>query len=233
MWQRLAQGKARPRTITAIEAGKRRGSRVKVFLDGAFAFSLSLPLVREAALETGRSLTAAEVERLKRDDLLHRSTEAALRLLGYRPRSESELRSRLRQRFDGLTVAQTLQRLKGQGLLDDQAFARFWRESRDSFSPRSRRLIELELRRKGVAAETAAESVSGLEDEASAYRAAEKKQRTLRDLDRQSFRRRLAAYLQRRGFRYEVIARTVDRMWQETAGAEADLDSDERISRDI
>jgi len=224
---------ARPRTITAIEAGKRRQSQVKVFLDGAFAFSLSPPLVQQAVLEPGRSLTAAEVERLKRDDLLHRSTEAALRLLGYRPRSEAELRSRLRKKFDGLTVGQTLQRLKEQGLLDDQAFARFWRESRDSFSPRSRRLIELELRRKGVAAEIAAESVSGIEDEASACRAAEKKLRTLKNLDRQSFRRRLAAYLQRRGFRYEVIARTVDRMWQETAGAEADLDSNEQMPRDV
>lgn len=225
--------KAVPRTITAIEIGKRRQAQAKVFLDGAFAFSLSLPLVQAAALEPGRTLSAAEVERLKREDLLNRSLESALRLLGYRPRSEAELRSKLRKRFDSLTVERTLQRLKGQGLLDDQAFARFWRESRERFSPRSRRLIEFELRRKGVAAEAATEAASGLEDETSAYRAAEKKLRSLKNLDRQGFRRRLAAYLQRRGFNYEVIARTIDRMWQETVGAEANLDSDGQTSNDI
>jgi len=202
--------------VTAIETQKAKKGRVNLFLDGAFAFSLSVPVASTAGLHEGQELTSKEVEELKNDDLLHRSLNSALRYLSPRPRSETEVRNRLRrQGFEAHTIQQVITKLKEQKLIDDADFARFWRENRENFRPRSRRFIEFELRQKGVDAETAAEITAGLDDELNAYKAAQKKLGSLKGLDYHNFRNRLSAFLKQRGFSYEVINRIINRVWQE------------------
>lgn len=202
--------------VTAIETQKAKKGRVNLFLDGAYAFSLSIPVTSAAGLHEGQELTSKEVEKLQNDDLLHRSLNSALRYLSPRPRSETEVRNRLRrQGYDADTIQQVIDKLKEQKLIDDADFARFWRENRENFRPRSRRFIEFELRQKGVDAETAAEITAGLDDELNAYRAAQRKAGSLKGLDYQNFRNRLSAFLKQRGFSYELINRTINRVWQE------------------
>lgn len=208
-------------TVTVIETQMKRRGRVKVFLDKGFAFSLSLPVAAEAGLHKGQTLSLPEIERLKSADRLQSSLDSALKYMSPRPRSEAEIRARLnRHGFDTDTIQQVLARLKERGLVDDIAFARFWRENRENFRPRSRRLIELELKQKGVDAETIAEATAGVDDEPSAYRAAQRKARSLARLDHSSFRKRLGDFLKRRGFDYELVNRTIDRVWQERDDAQ-------------
>jgi regulatory protein len=202
--------------ITSIETQKAKKGRVNLFLDGAYAFSLSVPVASMAGIREGQELTSKEVEKLQNDDLLHRSLNSALRYLGPRPRSETEVRNRLRrQGFDADTIQKVIDRLKEQKLINDADFARFWCDNRENFKPRSRRFIEFELRQKGVEAEIAAEATEGLDDELNAYRAAQRKAGSLKGLDYSNFRNRLAAFLKQRGFSYEVINSTINRIWQE------------------
>lgn len=142
--------------------------------------------------------------------------DVASRYLSYRPRSEAELRHRLLQRgFDNGSIEKVIFRLKEQGLVDDTAFARFWKENRDSFSPRSRLLLGRELRQKGVNPDIIAEIVEAVDEETNAYKAAQKKASALAGLDYWTFRRRLSSFLRRRGFSYEVTQHTVSQLWQE------------------
>jgi len=204
--------------ITAIRAGRGRGKRVNVFLDGKFAFSLEAEVAVTEGLQAGQELSAGEIEALARSDHFHRCLNAALHYLSYRPRSESEIRGRLQRRgFDGDSVEAVIARLKEQGLIDDMAFAQFWRDNRQSFSPRSRWLTRCELRQKGVASDIIDQVVDAVDDANSAYRAALSKARSLPLSDYQSFRRRLGEYLKRRGFGYEVINQAIGRVWQEQA----------------
>jgi regulatory protein len=150
-----------------------------------------------------------------------RCLDAAFRYLDYRPRSEAELRGRLKRRgFDEESVAATLSSLREQGLVDDLAFAEFWKDNRESFRPRSRRLTALELRQKGVAEEVINRVVADIDDEDSAYRAAQGRARRMPDSDYREFRHRLGEYLKRRGFGYRVITHTVERLWQERKGGD-------------
>ena len=143
--------------------------------------------------------------------------DAAYRYLSYRPRSEFETRVWLgRKGYGSRAIESTLSTLKAKGLLDDLAFARFWRESRESSSPRSRAALRSELRRKGVDPDVVAEALDGVDEEAAAYRAAQKKAARLATVDHDDFRTRLSAVLKRRGFSYEVIEHTVNRLWQES-----------------
>jgi regulatory protein len=201
--------------VTAIRSGQ-RGQRVNIFLDEKFAFSLEAEVAIKEGLRTDQSLSEGEIEALKKADLFQRCLNAAFRLLNFRPRSESELRERLHRRgFDDQNVAAVLTKLKEQGLVDDLAFAQFWKDNRESFRPRSQWLTRLELRQKGVAQEIINQVAAQVDDEVSAYRAAVAKARRLSTADYNGFRRRLGQYLKRRGFGYGLIKPTVERVWQE------------------
>lgn len=133
-----------------------------------------------------------------------------------RPRSESEVRQRLHRRgFSGYIVDRVIAVLRERKLIDDLAFAQYWKDNRLQYSQRSRRLIKVELRQKGVAAETVEEALVDVDDEISAYDAAAKKASTIANLGHQEFYRRLYGYLQRRGFDSETARSVVERLWQE------------------
>ena len=146
---------------------------------------------------------------------LQRATAAALRFLSYRPRSEAEVRGRLRRRFPSHVVQQVVADLAEQSLLDDAKFARLWRDNRDSFRPRSAAAIERELIAKGVARDTAQAAVSDMDDHDAAHRAGLKLTRRLDRDDFATFRRRLWGYLQRRGFSGSVTRHAIDRLWDD------------------
>ena len=201
--------------VTAISAGRRQGKRVNIFLDGKFAFSLEAEVAVKEGLQVGQELSEGDIEALARSDLFHRCLGAAIHYLGYRPRSEAELRERLHRRgFDGDNVEATLAKLREQGLVNDLAFAQFWKDNRQSFSPRSQWLTRSELRQKGVADDIIDQVVADVDDEDNAYRAAMSRARSLPLSDYQSFRRRLGEHLKRRGFGYRVISHTVEQVWQ-------------------
>ncbi len=202
--------------ITALRTGRRREKRINVFLDGRFAFSLGAEVAAKENLQVGQELSIAQVEVLTGRDQLQRCLEAAYRYLSYRMRSESEIRERMKRRgFAVETIDAAIARLREQNLLDDAAFAQFWRENRETFRPRSRWLTELELKRMGVRNDVIEPVVAGIDDNENAYRAALQKTHHGAPADYPSFRRRLGDYLRRRGFNYEVIGHTLERVWRE------------------
>ena len=201
--------------ITSIERQPRR-QRANIFIDGRFALALSLEVLAQAGLRPGDELNETRLEVLRQAEARHAAMAAALRLLSFRPRSEAELRQRLARRgTHPVLVDESIDRLRHSGLVDDEAFARSWVESRDQVSPRSRRLLAAELRGKGVARQIVQESLADLDEEDAAYRAAARRARSLATLPYADFRRRLGDFLLRRGFGYETVRSTVTRLWKE------------------
>jgi regulatory protein len=133
--------------------------------------------------------------------------DQALRLLEFRARSTAELRRKLIQKGASAgDVDEVLAKLQDQKLLDDADFARQFARNRVAGVGASRRRIVQELRRKGVAGDIAAEAVDGLPERegidpsATVHRAAAKKWNALAALDAFTRRRRVYAFLARRGF---------------------------------
>ncbi len=202
-------------TITALRSNDRK-KQTDVFIDGLFSFAIATELAITNRLEVGRTLSVGQIKELKEADLQHSCFDAALHFLSYRPRSEKEVRQRLRRRgFNGKVIDEVILKLSERRLIDDAAFSEYWRNNRLSFSPRSVRQIKLELRQKGVAAETADDALKDLDDDNSVYEAGLKKARRLSGLDYDDFRRRLYDYLRRRGFNYENVKGAVVRLWEE------------------
>jgi len=125
-------------TITALEVQRNNKERVNVYLDGEFAFGLTM--LDAARLRKGQQLTDAEIAALKSTDSLQQAYERAVRFLGQRPRSTAEVRHNLTDKeVDASVVEEVIARLEGQGYLDDAAFARYWITNRQQFRPRGAR----------------------------------------------------------------------------------------------
>jgi regulatory protein len=140
-----------------------------------------------------------------------------LRLLGYRGRSEAEVRRRLGPRYDVQTIERVITSLTEQGYLDDAAFAAQWRSSRERRRPRGKSLLRQELRGKGIPDETIKEALEDFDGLGNAYRAGQSLASRLAGGDFTKFRQRLWSLLQRRGFEGSVIRETVQTLWQELA----------------
>lgn len=207
------------RKITAIEAQKRRPNRVNIHLDGEFAFGLER--ITAAWLRVGQELDEKKIEQLQAEDTRERALQQALLFLSYRARSESEIRKNLQKHeIPETVIEETLERLRRDGLANDDQFARAWVENRSAFRPRSRRLMALELRQKGLDNEAAKSALEGVDDEALAYEAAQKRATRFKGLEWSEFRTKLSGFLARRGFSYSVIAPAVTRIWNETHAEE-------------
>jgi len=201
-------------TITALRVQKRNKQRVNVYLDGEFAFGLAA--IEAAKLHRGQYLSDEDIARLREQDTRETAYERALNFLSYRPRSEAEVRRYLRNKQVPSSVQEeVVVRLTRAGLLDDHAFARYWVADRERFKPRGAYALRSELRQKGLSDAVIASALENLDEEESAYRAAQQRAARWGHLDYQPFRRKLGAYLRRRGFAFETIETVITRVWHE------------------
>lgn len=161
-----------------------------------------------------------EGKRVNKAVLFRQAHSAALRYLSYRSRSRQEVRSRLRRRFSDDLVEQVINVLTEDSLIDDVQFSKQWKDSRNATNPRSAWLIKCELLNKGVDGDVAAKAVADVDDEVSAYRSGRKHASRLEGSDFATFRRKLWAYLMRRGFGGAISRRTVSQLWRELGSKE-------------
>jgi regulatory protein len=155
-----------------------------------------------------------------------RGLAIALRLLEKRLRSRAELAAALRRRGIGAAdAAAILSELRRVGWIDDARFARAWVRDRLALRPSGHRRLRAELLARGVARADVEEALATLlpegREQALAAEVARGRLRRLRGMLPQVQRRRLAAWLQRRGFGADTVVhvlRTVN-----ANGEEGDL----------
>jgi regulatory protein len=207
--------------VTALRPTKRDPDRIAVDLDGWFAFALPATLVADERLEVGDTLDSDRVSALLAAEQASRATEAALVFLSYRPRSEKEVRDRLRRGgFEQDAIEHAIARLHEWRYLDDADFARRWVENRSTHRPRGRRLLQQELRHKGIAGDTARDAIddADLDEIGAAEALARRRLPAYAGDEPAAIRRRLGAYLARRGYGYDVIRIALDRALGEAEG---------------
>jgi regulatory protein len=214
------------RKITAIEVQKRSPNRVNIYLDGDYAFGLAQ--IVAAWLRVGQELDEKKIEQLQVEDARERALQQALLFLSYRARSESEIRQNLRKHeIPEAVIEQTLEHLRQDGFANDDQFAKAWVENRGTFRPRSRRMLAMELRQKGLGDESVKSALEGVDDEPLAYEAARKRAARYRDLEWNEFRKKLSDFLARRGFSYSVTSAVVNRIWNETHAQEKHFEEED------
>ena len=207
--------------ITSIKL-QRKGKRFNIYLDGKFAFAVSAVALAKADLRIDQEISEKDIERLRNKDLKEKLHNKSLNFLSYRPRSEKEIRDYLNkkiasqkaQKFAESTekvVEEIITKLKDQDLIDDRVFTDWWIEQRSRFRPKGRRVLWLELLRKGIKKEIIETFLVSEEKEFDlARKAAKKKVKSYKDLEPMEFRQKMVAFLSRRGFNWEVIKKVLE-----------------------
>jgi regulatory protein len=204
--------------IVSIEQAQGPEDRVRLRLDSGEEVELARELVLSAGPRSGDDVAPGQLDGLVREDLRWRAREAALRLLAHRPRTESELRSRLvRKGFPAEVADGCLEELRAKGLLDDTAFAEMFARDRVRLNPRGRRRVVDELRGHGVEPEVASAAVEGVmrEEETDELELARRAASRWRQRDGEEpgrARRRLIGFLARRGFSAEAARQVVEEL---------------------
>jgi regulatory protein len=201
--------------ITAIQVQKKNPNRVNICLDDEFAFGLSR--IVAAWLSVGQVLNDEKIVALQTEDAREVAYQKAMRFLGYRARSVQEVRDNLQKHeIPEHVIEEVLKRFQETNLLNDQEFAQAWVENRNTFRPRSRRALAMELRHKGLDDEVVQNVLDNNVDEnALALEAARKYLRKVQKLEWPDFRQKLGSFLGRRGFSYGVIAPVLRQVWSE------------------
>lgn len=220
MTEPSAQSKAG--TITKLSVQKHDTDRASVFLDGKFAFGVHQNLVLKYGLQEGRMLTLEEQKEITQEDRLMKARAAAFDYLAHKPRSEGEVRQRLREKdYEEEIVDRVVERLHELGYLDDAEYVREYVRGRFANKGYGPMRIRQELRQRGVDGsliDAAFEEQFDEEEllEAAREHAHKKWERLDAGEDLRRRKQKLLGYLQRRGFSYDTIYQVIDEVTRDT-----------------
>lgn len=191
--------------ITGIRRQQRSPERVNVFIDGAFACSISINQLLEFGLKINQEINQIQLEDLQQASREGKVVSRVQSWVLLRPRSMHEtFRYVLRVLGSQDQVAKNraqelVENYRARGWLDDEVFARWWVE-RPSRASRSHTVLRAELRDKGVSDEIIGKVLTGDDMEALSELLAR-----LISKPKYSDRAKLMRYLAGKGFRYSSV----------------------------
>ena len=186
--------------ITGLEKTKR--GRYSVFVDGEFLWSLDGETLLKSRVRPGAVLEYAYLEEVKAQSDAVGCREKALTLLGQRAYARGELVERLCRDWPRPTARQVVTQLEEAGLVSDGDYAFRLADELYRYKHLSRRFIELELQKRGIAPALCREVLdAGGFDDGASIRALLEQKYAARLGDRAQ-RQKVLAALARRGFGY-------------------------------
>ena len=144
-----------------------------------------------------------------------------LRFLSFRGRSEKEVRDYLQKKKAPLEIVdKIIESCREYGFINDEKFAKDWTTSRSNYRLKSKRIIKLELMKKGVDREVIDQTINqaatdGIDDNLQARKLVEKRIGRLRGLTKDEIYRKLVGFLGRRGFDWGTIKTAIDEVLKE------------------
>lgn len=200
--------------ITAIKAQVKSESRVSIFVEGKYSFSLTVDQLLEQKLKKGLELDENQIKSLKKLSDEGKLKQRALEWLMGRPHSIREFRDYLyRKQADKDLIEAWVEEFVAKNYLNDSEFARWFADGRRRKN-KSGRAITAELYAKGVSSVTIQNIVSELEG----HDDTKKSEQTallelvnkLRSRSRYQDQQKLIAYLIGKGFSYSDIKVTLE-----------------------
>lgn len=203
--------------VTDIAQQKKK-ERFNIFLDGQFAFGVSGFNLLKHNLKVGKVLKEEEIKKIISEDKSANLMEKSVKFLGFRPRTEKELKDYITKKiatFENVKFSQAAQsqqieaiikKLKHYKYINDREFASWYAKSRFRSSPRSKRLIAYELKQKGIAPNVL-ESIQNqsIDETKLAIKSIEKKVERLQKLQPAEYKKKFYQFLIARGFDWETI----------------------------
>jgi len=200
--------------ITSITIQKKNRNRCNIFINDAYAFSLNL--LHAESLSQGDHINKHQIAELQQADEKDFAYSRALYYLKFRPRSRLEIMRYLTEKkFSSEAIASALSRLEDTKYINDYEFARLWVENRLRFRPKGTYALTAELREKGIDEQIIKKVLIGFDEPASARAAVATRLNRLQKLEKAEFKKKMYAFLTRRGFGYSLCKEACEQAWEQ------------------
>lgn len=204
-------------TITSIKSQKNQ-KRVTIYLDGKFGFGIDLANFVKLGLKVGQKFSGDEIEELIKKAEFQKTYDKILRFATLRPRSEKEFIIWIKKhKIPKNLHTELFDRLRRLDFLNDEKFAIWWIEQRSNFRPKPKRVLERELRIKGIGKEITEKVLrESMVDEVSiALKVMEKKSYLWKQFVGYEKRLKISQYLARNGYSWDVIKKIIGQVDQD------------------
>ena len=195
--------------VTNIESITK--TKYRVYIDDVFAFVLYKGELFQYKVRKDEEISEENIAKIKHEVLVKRAKLRAMHLLNAMPRTEQQLREKLKQNeYPEDIIDQAVFYVKSFGYINDEAYVRnFIISKRNS---KSRREIVMLLGQKGLRGEEVdniVEEMYAEESELSTLKEIMRKKRWNPSEMEEKERQKMFAYLMRKGFSYDEIRRAL------------------------
>ncbi|MCX7921808.1 MAG: recombination regulator RecX [Clostridia bacterium] len=203
--------------ITSVERSKKNKDMLWVYIDGKYSFSVAEEDYLSLNLYENRELTTDEVDNIKNNISFRTAKSTAIKFLSLKMRSGKEVFNKLiLEGFDTEAAESVVEELKAIGYINDELYAQKYIFDRSKLKPKAKKLIKLELVSKGIGEDIADNVLGNWEvDEETVAESLVKRKFGKYNFNDEKIIRKVYAFLQHRGFDYEIINLVVKNIKQE------------------
>ena len=189
------------KTITDLKPQLKNGKRVSVYLNGSYYCGLDLLTVMKFRLKVGSEIEESELIEIQKNSEAQACFDSSLNIISKSVKTEKEILDKLTKKgYLKEIIDEVLVKLRSYGFADDKNYAERYISTYKGV--KGKRLLKLELKKKGVKESDSQEVLDGIENEyETALKIAEKyvknKEKDLKTLQK------CYKYLLSKGFSYE------------------------------
>ena len=196
--------------VTDVVKNK-HNDKYSVFIDGDFAFSLSMSDILFFKLDIGNEISEKTYTYINNEVVLIKAKNRAVSFLGASKKTEKAVYDKLKECGYAEEISmQVIDDLKKYGYINDLDYARSYIEDRLRFNPKGKYVLKMELKQKGVQDKTIDRAIDEAEIDECYYikQLILKKRIDVYDMDDKE-NKKLYDFLMRRGYSYGIIKETI------------------------
>lgn len=198
--------------ITDIKPQVKNPTRCNVYLDNAFYCGLELETVMRYRLKAGDDIEKERLDEIQSDSETARAFDKALSFISLSKKTKKQVRDYLTKKgYTDKTIDSALEKMQSYAFIDDEDYARDY--ARGVSANKGKRLIALELKRKGVSDVDASAALDELGDELPSATAVAEKYAKNKEKNRENLLK-CYKYLLSKGFSYDTAKQAADEIFR-------------------
>ncbi len=193
--------------ITAITQQKNNKDRYSVFIDDNFAFGLIMQDIVYFKLKQGEEISQEKYDFIQNELIYIQAQDIALHYIAYKMRTEQEVRKKLFEKeYTEYIIERVIHFLIEYHYIDDMNYCKSYIKQRLQCNPKGAYVLKMELKQRGIKQSIIDKAIenSDIDELNDAIKLLQKKCLYLDDIDEKN-KKRLFAFLQRRGYSYDII----------------------------
>lgn len=198
--------------ITDIKPQVKNPTRCNVYLDNAFYCGLELETVMRYRLKAGDDIEKERLDEIQSDSETARAFDKALSFISLSKKTKKQVRDYLTKKgYTDRTIDRALEKMQSYAFIDDEDYARDY--ARSVSANKGKRLIALELKRKGVSDADTSAALDELGDELPSATAVAEKYAKNKEKNRENLLK-CYKYLLSKGFSYDTAKQAADEIFR-------------------